>query len=112
MEGMAPRHVLSRSKCLSADVNAAFDPTYASAYEAANSCYLNSGVCVTKYTGARGQSGTSEASAEFMGAVRALLEENGGLGQTCELGQCAGGCGGTRASYVRKHRSAWVDVRS
>ncbi len=109
-EGMEPRHVLSRSKCLSADVNAAFDPTYASAYEAANSCFLNGGVCVTKYTGARGKSGTSEASAEFMGEVRGLLEKNDVLWQTGELGKVDGGGGGTVAMYIANLNVDVVDV--
>lgn len=110
MEGMEPRHVLSLSKCFSADVNAAFDPTYASAYESTNSCYLNGGVCVTKYTGARGKSGTSEASAEFMGEVRALLEKNDVLWQTGELGKVDGGGGGTVAMYIANLNVDVVDI--
>ena len=110
MEGMEPRHVLSRSKCFSADVNAAFDPTYASAYEATNSCYLNGGVCVTKYTGSRGKSGTSEASAEFMGETRALLEKNDVLWQTGELGKVDGGGGGTVAMYIANLNVDVVDI--
>ena len=109
-EGLEPRHVLSRSKCLSADVNAAYDPTYASAYEAANSCFLNCGVCVTKYTGARGKSGTNEAPAEFMGKVRAILEKNDVLWQTGELGKVDGGGGGTVAMYIANLNVDVVDV--
>lgn len=110
MEGMEPRHVLSRSKCLSADVNAAYDPTYASAYELNNSCFLNGGVCITKYTGARGKSGTNEASAEFMGEVRSLFEKNDVLWQTGELGKVDGGGGGTVAMYISNHNVDVVDV--
>ena len=109
-EELEPRHVLSRSKCLSADVNAAYDPTYASAYEAANSCFLNCGVCVTKYTGARGKSGTNEAPAEFMGEVRAILEKNDVLWQTGELGKVDGGGGGTVAMYIANLNVDVVDV--
>ncbi len=109
-EGMEPRHVLSRSKCLSADVSAAYDPTYSSVYEAANSCYLNGGVGVMKYTGARGKSGTSEATAEFMAEVRALFEKNGVLWQTGELGKVDVGGGGTVALCIANLNVDVVDV--
>lgn len=109
-EGLEPRHVLSRSKCLSADVSAAFDPTYPEAYEAANSCYLNNGVGMAKYTGARGKSGTSEASAEFVAEVRRLFEENGVLWQIGELGKVDGGGGGTVAMYIAKLNVDVVDI--
>ena len=99
-EGLPGRCVLSRSKCLSADVTAAYDPTYAEAYEAENSCYLNNGVGVAKYTGARGKSGTSEASAEFVSEIRRLFEKNGVLWQIGELGKVDGGGGGTVAVYI------------
>ena len=63
------RKVLKHSLCLSADVNAAYDPTFASVFEEKNSCYLNKGVVLTKYTGARGKSGSNDASAETMAKV-------------------------------------------
>ena len=63
MEG---RTVLANSSCLSADVNAAFDPTYPDVHDRRNAAYVNRGVVLTKYTGARGKSGTSDASAEFV----------------------------------------------
>ena len=59
MQGVKGRDVLSASQCLSADVNAAFDPNYADVYEKRNACFINKGVCITKYTGAGGKSGTS-----------------------------------------------------
>ena len=62
--------VLSNTKCLSADVNAAFDPSFPDVSEKMNASYLNHGVVITKYTGARGKGGTSEASAENMGKIR------------------------------------------
>lgn len=92
-EGLEPRHVLSRSACLSADVNAAFDPTFASAYEANNASFLNNGVVVTKYTGSGGKGGTSDASAEFMGRIRSLLDKKKVLWQVGELGKVDGGGG-------------------
>ena len=92
--------VLSASQCLSADVNAGFDPNFASPYEKNNSAYLSYGVSVTKYTGARGKAGSSDASAEFVGEIRRLFNENGVLWQTGELGKVDAGGGGTIAQYV------------
>ena len=69
------RKVLKHSLCLSADVNAAYDPTFASVFEEKNSCYLNKGVVLTKYTGARGKSGSNDASAETMAKVIQIMDE-------------------------------------
>ncbi len=99
-EGMEPSHVLQQSKCLSADVTAAFDPNYASAYEAINSCYINNGVGMAKYTGARGKSGSSEASAEFVAEIRNIFEQNDVLWQIGELGKVDAGGGGTVAMFI------------
>lgn len=100
MEGLAGRDVLAKSECLSADVNAAFDPTFPDVNERRNAAYLNHGVCVTKYTGSRGKGGTNDASAEFMGRVRTFLEEADVLWQTGELGKVDAGGGGTVAMYI------------
>ncbi len=99
-EGLETRRVLRRSKCLSADVAAAFDPNYASAYEPTNSCYINNGVGMSKYTGARGKSGSSEASAEFVAEIRNIFEQNDVLWQIGELGKVDAGGGGTVALYI------------
>ena len=101
--------MLSRSACLSADVNAAFDPTFASAYEANNASFLNNGVVVTKYTGSGGKGGTSDASAEFMGRIRSLLDKKV-LWQVGELGKVDGGGGGTVAKYIANMNVDVVDV--
>lgn len=91
---------LDRSFCLSADVNAAFDPNFPSPYEKRNSGKLNYGVAISKYTGARGKSGSSDASAELMGKIRALFNQNGVLWHVSELGKVDAGGGGTIAQYV------------
>lgn len=104
------RHVLAQSTCLSADVNAAFDPTYASAYEANNSCFINNGTVITKYTGSGGKSGTSEATAEYMAHIRSVFDEAGVLWQTGELGKVDGGGGGTIAKYVANLNVDVVDL--
>lgn len=99
-EGLKGRHVLSRSKCLSADVNACFDPTFASVHDKNNAAFLNHGVVVTKYTGARGKSGTSDASAEFVGEVRRILDSANVCWQIGEMGKVDEGGGGTVAMYI------------
>jgi len=109
-EGLEGYRVLSKSKCLSADVNAAFDPTYASVYEANNSCYLNNGVVITKYTGHGGKYDTSDASAEFMAEIRLLLDKENILWQTGELGKVDQGGGGTIAKYVANLNVDVIDL--
>ncbi len=110
LEGYEGRDVLSNSKCLSADVNAAFDPTWPGPFEKNNASIINNGVCVTKFTGAGGKGGTSDASAEYAGFVRQLLEENGVLWQTGELGKVDAGGGGTVAMYIANLDVEVIDV--
>lgn len=109
-DGNEGYHVLSKSKCLSADVNAAFDPAYANAYEAKNCSYINEGVVISKYTGHGGKYDTSDASAEFMGEIRAMLEKNGVKWQIGELGRVDVGGGGTIAKYVANMNVDVVDL--
>lgn len=104
------RDVLSKSTCLSADVNAAFDPTFGDTMEKRNCAYLNYGVVVTQYTGSGGKYGTSQASAEFMASVRRMLDDAKISWQTGELGKVDGGGGGTVAKYVAKLNVDVVDV--
>lgn len=94
------RRCLSNSKCLSADVSAAYDPAYSSVYEKMNTPFLNKGVVITKYTGSRGKSGSSDASAEFTGYVRRLFNDNNVIWQTGELGKVDAGGGGTVAQFI------------
>jgi len=94
------RRCLSNSACLSADVSAAYDPAYESAFERRNTPFFNKGVVITKYTGSRGKSGSSDASAEFVGKVRKMFNENNVAWQTGELGKIDIGGGGTVAQYI------------
>ena len=94
------RDVLRNSLCLSSDVNAAYDPTFASVYEDRNSCYVNKGCVLTKYTGSRGKSGSNDASAETMAKVIRIMDEAGVCWQTGELGAVDAGGGGTIAKFV------------
>ena len=102
--------VLRNSKCLSADVNAAFDPTFPSVQEKRNAAFINRGVVITKYTGARGKSGTSDANADYMSFVRRVLDDAKVVWQTGELGAVDAGGGGTVAKYVAKLDVDVVDV--
>lgn len=99
-EGSATTLALRNSCCLSADVNAAVDPTFKDVTESRNAAYLNYGVVITKYTGARGKSGTSDASAEYVGKIRTILDNNKVVWQTGELGKVDAGGGGTVAKYI------------
>ena len=92
--------VLRSSLCLSSDVNAAYDPTFSFAFEEHNSSHINKGCVLTKYTGARGKSGSSDASAETMTKVIKIMDENGVHWQTGELGAVDVGGGGTIAQFV------------
>lgn len=98
------------SKCLSADVAAAFDPTFASAFEKQNSAYLGKGISVEKYTGARGKSSTNDAPAELVAYLADLLDENGVVWQTGELGKVDMGGGGTVAKYVANRNIDTIDI--
>lgn len=98
--GLEVYQVLSKSECLSADVNSAYDPTFNSVFEKNNTSYLNKGVVITKYTGARGKSGTSDASAEYMGKIRGMLDKANVVWQIGELGKVDAGGGGTVAKYI------------
>lgn len=109
-EGEEGYRVLSKSKCLSADVNAAFDPTYASVYETQNCSYLNKGVVISKYMGHGGKYDTSDASAEYMGEIRSMLEKNNVSWQTGELGKVDMGGGGTIAKYVANMNVDVIDL--
>lgn len=108
--GFEGRNVMSASQCLSADVNAAFDPTFPEPYEYNNASLINYGVVATKFTGARGKAGTSDASAEFVARVRKLFDENDIIWQTGELGKVDGGGGGTVAMYIANLNFDVIDV--
>ena len=109
-EGEVPRRVLSKSVCISADVTAAYDPHYASAYEAQNSCYINGGLGIAKYTGSRGKGGTSDANAEFVGRIRRTFDDANVLWQIGELGKVDQGGGGTVAKFIANLNVDVLDV--
>lgn len=104
------RKVLRSTLAISSDVNAAYDPTFDSVYEARNSFFLNRGVGLTKYTGARGKSGASDASAETMAKMIKILDDAGVYWQAGELGAVDEGGGGTVALYVAAMNIEVVDI--
>ena len=108
--GKNPIVVRSKSKCLSADVTACFDPNFAEVYEKRNSALISCGTAMSKYTGSRGKSGTSDATAELVGFVRKLFADNGVIWQTGELGRVDMGGGGTVAMYIANHNIETVDI--
>lgn len=99
-EGARVRDILRNSICLSADVNAAFDPTFPDVFEPRNASYLNKGPVLTKYTGARGKSGANDASAETMAEVIRYMDDAGVFWQIGELGKVDEGGGNTIAKFM------------
>ena len=108
--GASSAAVRAHSKCLSADVNAGFDPNFASVLEPLNATYVSCGAGLTKFTGARGKSGSSDASAEFVGEVRKIFDDNGVIWQTGELGAVDVGGGGTVAKFIANMNIDTVDI--
>ena len=104
------RACYEKSFCLSSDVTAAFDPNFAEVYERNNSAFINYGVGLSKYTGARGKGGCSDAGAEAVGYVRRLLDDRGVLWQMAELGKTDQGGGGTVACYMANRNIDTLDA--
>ena len=96
-EDISLRRTLRNSEVLSADVSAALDPIFAEAYDETNSAKLGYGICICKYTGARGKSGSNDANAEFVSKVRQIFNKANVPWQTGELGKVDQGGGGTIA---------------
>ena len=107
--GVRPREVMRKSLCLSSDVNAAFDPSFPDVYEGRNTSYISKGCVLTKYTGARGKSGSNDASAETMAKVIVIMEEEGVYWQAGELGAVDVGGGGTIAYMLAEYGMDVVD---
>lgn len=91
------RRMLAASRMLSSDVSAALDPSFAEVFEKKNAALLGGGVCLNKYTGRGGKSGSNDANAEFVAEVRRVLDADGVAFQMAELGKVDIGGGGTIA---------------
>ena len=109
-QGVALRVCYENSFCLSADVTAAYDPNYSGVYDPRNSAYINYGVGLCKYTGARGKSGASDADAETVAYIRALLDKENISWQIAELGKVDAGGGGTVACYMANRNIITLDA--
>ncbi|MBQ7200496.1 MAG: aminopeptidase [Eubacterium sp.] len=103
------KRCLANSRMLSSDVSAAFDPTYASAYEKKNAAYFGRGMVFNKFTGSRGKSGSNDANAEFMARIRGILDKKGVAYQTAELGKVDIGGGGTIAYIMALYGMNVID---
>ena len=109
-QGVALRACYEKSFCLSADVTAAYDPNFADVYEKRNSAFVNYGMGLCKYTGARGKSGASDASAELVARVRRVLDSANVVWQMAELGKVDAGGGGTVAAYMAERNIDTLDA--
>ncbi len=109
-QNVALRVCYENAFCLSADVTAAYDPNFADVYEKRNAAFVNYGVGLCKYTGARGKSGASDASAETVAYVRRVLDEADVLWHISELGKVDAGGGGTVAMYMANRNIATLDA--
>ena len=103
------RRTLAHSKMLSSDVSSAYDGLYADAFEKKNVAYLGRGMVFNKFTGARGKSGSSDASAEYLGELRRMMDENGVSYQLAELGRVDLGGGGTIAYIMARYGMDVID---
>lgn len=106
---LALRRALSNSNMLSSDVSAAYDPNYPFVSEKNNSAYFGGGLVFNKYTGARGKSGSNDASAEYLAAVRKVMDDADVAFQTSELGKVDAGGGGTIAYILGNYGMNVVD---
>ena len=109
-QGVDVRRCFEKSFCLSADVTAAFDPLYPEVYEKSNGSKFNYGMGICKFTGARGKSGTSDASAEVVAYLRRLFDKAGVIWQLAELGKVDQGGGGTIAKYMANRNIDTIDA--
>lgn len=103
------RRALSRSRMLSSDVSAGFDPAYASVFEAKNAAFLGRGLVFNKYMGARGKSGSNDASAEYMARIRRVMDDAQVTFQTAEIGKVDAGGGGTIAFIPARYGMDVID---
>ena len=106
---LAVRRTLARSRMLSSDVSAAYDPAYAEAFEKKNCAYFGKGMVINKYTGARGKSGSNDANAEYLARLRRIFDDNKVAFQTAELGKVDYGGGGTIAYIAALYGMEVVD---
>ena len=106
---VALRRVFANSKMLSSDVNAAYDPLYASVMDKRNASYLARGLVFCKYTGSRGKNSSNDADAEYLAELRRIMDDNNIAFQVSELGKVDAGGGGTIAYILANYDVKVVD---
>lgn len=104
------RRCLASSFALSSDVNAAYDPLHPAAYERKNASFFGKGLCISKFTGARGKSGSNDASAEYMAKLRKIFDDDDVAFHTAELGKVDVGGGGTIAYILGNYGMNVIDT--
>ena len=104
------RDCFANSFCVSADVTAAYDPNYAEVFEVQNDSKINHGVAFCKYTGHGGKGGASDASAEVVGKLRKLMNDNGVVWQMTQMGKNEQGGGGTVALDLANRNIDTIDA--
>ena len=104
------RHVLEKSKMLSSDVSAGYDPLFGEVSDTKNTCYLGNGIVFNKYTGARGKSGSNDANPEYFAWIRDILDKDSIHFQTAELGKVDQGGGGTIAYILGNTNMNVIDA--
>ena len=109
-QGAELRRCYEKSFCISADVTNAYDPLYPDVSEKRSDAKINYGVGICKFTGARGKSGTSDASAEVVAYLRRLFAENNVIWQLAELGKVDQGGGGTIAKFMANRNIDTIDA--
>ena len=109
-QNVALRVCYENAFCLSADVTAAYDPSWASAFEPMNGTYAGRGIALFKYTGSRGKSAANDASAELVGYVTRMMDADDVAWQIGELGRLDLGGGGTIAKYVANRGIPVIDI--
>ena len=108
--GISSAVLRARSKCLSADVSAGYDPNFPEVFEKMNSAMVGCGAIFTKYTGGGGKSSTNDANPEFIAWLRAAMDKYGVVWQSAELGKVDAGGGGTVAKFIAQHNIETIDL--
>ena len=106
---LAVRRALANSRLLSSDVSAGYDPLYADAFEKRSAAFLSRGMTFNKFTGSRGKSGSNDSNAEYVAAVRKIMDDAGVSYQFCELGKVDVGGGGTIAYIMANYCMEVID---
>ena len=107
---LALRRSLANSFMLSSDVTAGFDPSYASKFDKKNVAYMGKGFAFNKFTGSRGKSGSNDANAEYLAAIRKVMDDADAQYQVCELGAVDAGGGGTIAYIMALYAMNVIDA--